>query len=168
MNTGGQGWGGDWPHRKGGRMELEPGTLQDPQGFCVERSSGQSLVVTVPPQPRTAATVSQQEGPGPIPNTGPGGVSAWLSLPGCFSQRWLRETGTGDGAVPQGAAAVSSFDSSAAAGAPRGSGSGSVAPSRIEGTSTALWGGVVPSPQTLKHSCLSLKTSVKKIEQNKR
>lgn len=46
-------------------MDPEPGTLQDSKEFCVEsreRSSGQTQVITVPPQPRTAATVSQQEG----------------------------------------------------------------------------------------------------------
>lgn len=128
-------------------MDPQPGMLQDSQDFCVEtaeRSSGQTLVVTVPTQPATAATVSQHEGP----NTGAGGVSAWPSLPGCLSQHWLRETGTGDGDVPQGAAAMSSFDSSAAAGAPRG---------RIEGTSTALWGGDVPSPTDMKTLTFELK-----------
>lgn len=124
------------------------------QDFCVEtaeRSSGQTLVVIVPPHPRTTATVSQQEGP----KTGAGGASAWPSLPGCLSQCWLRETGTGDGDVPQGAAAMSSFDSSAAAGAPRGS--WSIVPSRIEGTSTALWGGDVPSPTDTKTLMFELK-----------
>lgn len=84
-----------------------------------------------------------------------GGVSAWASLPGCLSQRWLRETGTGDGDGPQGAGAMSSFDSSAAAGAPRSS--GSVAPSRTEGTSTALQGGDVPSPTDTETLMFELK-----------
>lgn len=84
-----------------------------------------------------------------------GGVSAWASRPGCLSQRWLRETGTGDGDVPQGAGAMSSFDSSAAAGAPRSS--GSVAPSRTEGTSTALQGGDVPSPTDTETLMFELK-----------
>lgn len=57
--------------------------------------------------------------------------------------------------MPQGAAATSSFDSSAAAGAPRGS--ESVAPSRIEGTSTALWGGDVPSPTDTETLMFELK-----------
>lgn len=151
MKTGGQGWKAGW-------MDLGPGRLQDPQDLCVgttERSSRQTLVATVPPQPRTAATVSQQEGPGLTPTTGAGGVSAWPSLPCCLSQLWLRETGTGDGDVPQGAAAMSSFDSSAAAGAPRGS--GSVAPSRIQGTSTALSGGDVPSPTDTETLVFELK-----------
>lgn len=156
MNTGGQGWGGDGPHRWQERRVDGPGArqLQDSQDFCVEtreRSSGQTLVTTVPSQPRTAATVSQQEGPGLTPKHWGWG----MSLPGCLSQHWLRETGTGDGDVPQGAGAMSSFDSSAAAGAPRGS--GSVAPSRIEGTSTALWGGDVPSPTDTETLMFELK-----------
>lgn len=56
-------------------MDLEPDTLQDSQEFCAEtteRSSGQTLVVTAPSQPRTAATVAQQEGPGLTPHTGLG------------------------------------------------------------------------------------------------
>lgn len=61
-------------------MDPEPGTLQDSQDFCAEtrdRSSGQSLVVTVPPQARTAAPVAQQEEPGLTPHTGLG-----VSVPG--------------------------------------------------------------------------------------
>lgn len=57
--------------------------------------------------------------------------------------------------MPQGAAAVSSSDSSAAAGAPRGP--GSTVPSRIEGTSTALWGGDVPSPTDTETLVFELK-----------
>lgn len=161
MNTGGQGWGADRPHRWQERRADGPRArhLQDLQEFCVrtrQGSSGQTLVITVPPQPRTAATVSQQEGPGLTPkHCGWGVLSAWASLPGCLSQRWLRETGTGDGDGPQGAGAMSSFDSSAAAGAPRSS--GSVAPSRTEGTSTALQGGDVPSPTDTETLMFELK-----------
>lgn len=71
-NTGGQGWGADRPHRWQERRADGPRAwhLQDSQEFCVrtrQGSSGQTLVITVPPQPRTAATVSQQEGPGLTP-----------------------------------------------------------------------------------------------------
>lgn len=44
-------------------MDQEPGALQESQDFCAEtreRSSGQTLVITAPPEPRTAATVTQQ------------------------------------------------------------------------------------------------------------
>lgn len=91
----------------------------------------------------------------PDPTHWAGGASAWPSLPGSLCWLWLRETGTGAGAVPQGAAAMSSSDSSAAAGAPRGP--GSVVPSRIEGTSTALWGGDVPSPTDTETLVFELK-----------
>lgn len=57
--------------------------------------------------------------------------------------------------MPQGAAAMSSSDSSAAAGAPRGP--GSVVPSRIEGTRTALSRGDVPSPTDTETLMFELK-----------
>lgn len=70
-------------------MDPEPGTLQDSQDFCVEtrdRSSGQSLVVTVPPQASTAAPVAQQEGQAWPLTLGWGcqclALPAWLPVPG--------------------------------------------------------------------------------------
>lgn len=51
-------------------MDPEPGTCRTHKNFVQKtrgRSSGQTLVTIVPSEPRTAATVSQQEGPGLTP-----------------------------------------------------------------------------------------------------
>lgn len=76
-------------------MDPEPGTLQDSQDFCAEtrdRSSGQSLAVTVPPSGQDSSPWLSRRAR-PDPSHWAGGVSAWPSLPGSLCRCWLRKPG---------------------------------------------------------------------------
>ena len=126
-NTGGheywwpeQGWGRDRPRSRAG----EEGRWAESLAHCRTPSIFAQKRENEPGTSPRYRSLPLQPGAGgcnhsvPVrgarhdPKTQGFGGCKRLALHGCLSQRWLRERGPGDGGVPQGAEAMSPFDSS--------------------------------------------------------